>query len=161
VKRTKRKSDPKGEAVQGTKRAAAPAAGEAAPSRKALLIVVTVALVLRIGYIAVFHTYQFPAKDKYIFGYETGAIARSLASGHGFSSPFRGLSGPSAWLAPLYPSFVARVFGIFGIYSDRSAFVIFAFNSLLSALTCLPLFFITRYLFSDRLSGIGSDPIGS
>lgn len=150
MKRTKRKSDAKAEAVPEKKRAVArlPEGGEGGGG-KALVVVVIVALLLRIGYIVVLHTYHFPGKDKYIFGYETGAIARSLASGHGFSSPFRSLSGPSAWLAPLYPSFVAEVFKVFGIYSDKSAFVIFAFNSLLSALTCIPLFFITRYLCEE------------
>lgn len=114
----------------------------------ALLFAILTALVLRIAYIWIFRTYHFPEKEKYLFGFETGAIARSIASGHGFSSPFHSLSGPSAWLAPLYPYFVASVFRICGIYSDRSAFVILSFNSVLSSLTCLPL-----YLLCRRLSG--------
>lgn len=119
--------------------------------RNALLLIVAVALVLRIAYIVFFHTYKFPGNDKYSMGFETGAIARSIASGHGFSSPFRTVSGPSAWLAPLYPYFVAGVFKIFGVYSDQSAFVVFAFNSLLSALTCIPMYWIARRLFSRNV----------
>jgi 4-amino-4-deoxy-L-arabinose transferase-like glycosyltransferase len=124
--------------------------------RKQLFWVVLVAFLLRIAYIAIFQTYDFPAADKYRMGFETGAIARSIASGHGFSSPFRTMSGPSAWLAPLYPYFVAGVFKLFGIYSGASAFVIFAFNSLFSALTCVPMFLIGRRMFSRRVGVISA-----
>jgi 4-amino-4-deoxy-L-arabinose transferase-like glycosyltransferase len=118
---------------------------------KLLFWIVAIAFLLRIAYIALLHAYEFPPGDKYVMGYETGAIARSIASGHGFSSPFRTVSGPSAWLAPLYPYFVAGVFKTFGIYSGTSALVIFAFNSLLSALTCVPMFLIGRRMFSRRV----------
>lgn len=137
----------------GDKRRASNKAKKAPGSdRKLVLLIVIVALLLRMGYIAVFHTYRFPGNDKYAMGYETGAIARSIASGHGFSSPFRTMSGPSAWLAPLYPYFVAGVFKLFGIYSDASAFVVFAFNSVLSALTCIPMYLIARRLFNRKVA---------
>jgi 4-amino-4-deoxy-L-arabinose transferase-like glycosyltransferase len=122
------------------------------PDRKWLLIIIATAFLLRLGYIVVFQTYRFPSGDKYIFGYETGAIARSIASGHGFSSPFRTVSGPSAWLAPLYPLLVAGVFKVWGIYSDASAFVIFTVNSIFSAVTCLPLYLVARRLFNRRIA---------
>jgi 4-amino-4-deoxy-L-arabinose transferase-like glycosyltransferase len=125
---------------------------ERASDRKLIFVTVVVALLLRIGYIVLFHTYEFSSGDKYLMGYETGAIARSIASGHGFSSPFRTASGPSAWLAPLYPYFVAGVFKIFGIYSSQSAFVIFAVNSLLSALTCIPMLWVARRLLGRKVA---------
>jgi 4-amino-4-deoxy-L-arabinose transferase-like glycosyltransferase len=126
------------------------------PDRTILIWIVLVAFLLRIAYIAIFQTYDYPGSDKYGMGFETGAIARSIASGHGFSSPFRTLSGPSAWLAPLYPYFVAGVFKIFGIYSGASAFVIFTFNSLLSALTCVPMFLIGRRMFNRKVGLISA-----
>jgi 4-amino-4-deoxy-L-arabinose transferase-like glycosyltransferase len=124
--------------------------------RNLLIWIVLVAFLLRIAYIAVFDTYDYPGSDKYGMGFETGAIARSIASGHGFSSPFRTLSGPSAWLAPLYPYLVAGVFELFGIYSGTSAFVIFVFNSLCSALTCVPMFLLGRRMFSRRIGVISA-----
>ncbi len=120
--------------------------------RQWLVIIIVAAFLLRLGYIVLFQTYHYPSGDKYIFGYETGAIAKSLASGHGFSSPFRTISGPSAWLAPLYPLFVAGVFKVWGIYSDASAFVIFTVNSIFSAVTCLPLYLVARRLFNRRVA---------
>lgn len=50
------------------------------------------------------------------------AVAKSLATGHGFSSPFFAASGPTAFLSPGYPLFIAAVFRIFGI--DPTALVV-------------------------------------
>ncbi|GAC1636122.1 MAG: hypothetical protein NVS9B14_14350 [Candidatus Acidiferrum sp.] len=80
-----------------------------------------------------------PARDNWKFGWETGRLARSLASGHGFSSPLFGDTGPSAWMAPLYPLLLAGIFKLFGIYSSMSAAVAVSFNSLIAALTCIPI----------------------
>ena len=53
-----------------------------------------------------------------------GRVARSIAQGHGFSSPYEGNTGPTAWEPPLYPYLMAGVFKLFGIYSQRSAWVL-------------------------------------
>jgi len=113
--------------------------------------VVTVAFVLRLVVMTIGHTYRFPAHDDHFsFGWETGRLARSLALGEGFSSPFHGETGPSAWIAPLYPYFLAGIFKVFGIYSDASAWIALAANSLCSALTCIPLYSMGYALFGDR-----------
>lgn len=91
-----------------------------------------------------------PARDHWTFGWETGRLARSLATGHGFGSPLFGWTGPSAWMAPLYPGLLAAVFKIFGIYSKASAFVILSLNCLFSALTCVPLYAVARTTFGRR-----------
>jgi hypothetical protein len=120
-----------------------------------LTCMVLVAFLLRIALILSFQTYDFSAVDSIVFqadhtpevlhhfpfafGYETGAVAYSLATGHGFSSPFAGSTGPTAWLAPLYPAMCALVFKIFGCFTLLSAFVILSMNSLFSALTCIPI----------------------
>lgn len=116
---------------------------------------VLVAFLLRVALILYFRTYDFSAVDSIVFqtghtpealrhfpfafGYETGAVAYSLATGHGFSSPFGGSTGPTAWLAPLYPAMCALVFKVFGCFTLLSAFVILALNSIFSALTCIPI----------------------
>jgi hypothetical protein len=43
------------------------------------------------------------------------AVAKSLATGHGFSSPFFAPSGPTAFLSPGYPLFLAAIFRLFGV----------------------------------------------
>src|SRR3984885_11949996 len=78
-----------------------------------------------------------------------GLIARSIASGHGFGSPFAD-TGSSALLPPVYAYVLAGVFKIFGIYTKVSIIAAACFNGLISALTCVPVFFIARKCFGDR-----------
>lgn len=118
--------------------------------------IVTIPLFLRISWIILGHTYKFKSTDdNFGFGWEMGRIAASLASGHGFSDPFGPPTGPTAWEPPLYPHLTAVVFMIFGIYSKASAFVLLAFNSICSALTCIPIFWIARRMFSEKVA-VGS-----
>jgi 4-amino-4-deoxy-L-arabinose transferase-like glycosyltransferase len=93
-----------------------------------------------------------PRLDHWRFGWETGRVARSLASGHGFSDPLVEPSGPTAWLAPVYPLVLAGIFKVFGIYSAASAAAILAFNSAISALTCLPVFLIAQKISGKRVA---------
>ncbi len=83
------------------------------------------------------------------FGWEMGWIARALASGRGFSSPYFPWSGPTAIMSPLYPGLLSLVFRAFGIYSLTSAFVILTINSGRSARTCIPVDFIAKYSLGD------------
>jgi 4-amino-4-deoxy-L-arabinose transferase-like glycosyltransferase len=108
------------------------------------------------AWILIGHTYKFKnSDDNFGFGWEMGRIAASLASGHGFSSPFGPQTGPTAWEPPLYPYLTAGVFLIFGIYSKASAFVLLSLNSVFSALTCIPIFLIARRVFSEKVA-VGS-----
>ena len=52
--------------------------------------------------------------DHFNFGWEMGRIARSIVVGQGFSSPYEGNTGPTAWEPPLYPFLIAGVFRVFG-----------------------------------------------
>ena len=115
--------------------------------------IVTIAFLLRAAWIVIGHTYKFKtADDNFSFGWEMGRIAASLASGHGFSSPFGPLTGPTAWEPPLYPYLMAGVFQAFGIYTKASAFVLLTLNSFFSALTCIPIFLIGRRMFSEKVA---------
>jgi 4-amino-4-deoxy-L-arabinose transferase-like glycosyltransferase len=117
---------------------------------------VAIALFLRVGWIVVGHTYKFKNLDEHFgFGYEMGRIGAAIASGHGFSDPFSGHTGPTAWEPPLYPFLIAGVFRVFGIYSWTSAFILLSLNSALSALTCIPIFLIARRIFSEKVA-VGS-----
>lgn len=117
---------------------------------------VTAALLLRVGWIVIGHTYRFKSSDNnFGFGWEMGRIGASLASGHGFSNPFGPVTGATAWEPPLYPYLTAAVFQVFGIYSKASAFVLLTINSIFSALTCVPIFLIARRIFSEKVA-VGS-----
>ncbi len=118
--------------------------------------IVVIALLLRVGWIVIGHTYKFKSADNnFGFGWEMGRIGASLASGQGFSHPFGPPTGPTAWEPPLYPYLVAGVFQVFGIYSRASAFVLLTMNSVFSALTCIPIFLIAKRILSEKVA-VGS-----
>jgi 4-amino-4-deoxy-L-arabinose transferase-like glycosyltransferase len=93
-----------------------------------------------------------PQRDHWHFGYEAGRIARSIAEGHGFSSPLFADTGPTAWMTPVYPYLVAGVFKLFGTYTKLSAIVLLSLNALMSALVCVLVFLIARISFGDRVA---------
>ncbi len=117
---------------------------------------VTIALLLRVGWIVVGHTYKFKsAEENFGFGWEMGRIGAAIAAGRGFSDAFGAPTGPTAWEPPLYPYLIAVVFHFFGIYSQASAFVLLTINSVFSALTCVPISLIARRIFSEKVA-VGS-----
>src|SRR6266568_3607649 len=72
--------------------------------RQKLFAILLAALVIRIVLVFYFDTWHVsPEGDHWSFGFETGRVARSLAEGRGFESPFQEPTGPTAWLAPGYP----------------------------------------------------------
>ncbi len=93
------------------------------------------------------------------FGWESwemGWTARSLFLGQGFSSPFLPLSGPTALVPPLYPYLLAAGFHFFGLNTIKVAFAVLSLNSLFSALTCLPLFFLARRAVNSRIAALAA-----
>ncbi len=107
------------------------------------LWMVLVAFALRLGLILVRQTYQFsPRLEHFGFGGETGSIARSVAEGEGFSSPFTGSTGPTAWIGPVYVYLCAAVFRIFGVFTHTSGIAMLSINSVFSALTSAIIYFI-------------------
>jgi 4-amino-4-deoxy-L-arabinose transferase-like glycosyltransferase len=119
--------------------------------------IAAIALVLRLAWILIGHTYKFKAAPyNFNFGWEMGSIGASIASGRGFGNPFGPLSGPTAWEPPIYPYGTALVFSAFGIYSKASAIVLLSLNSAFSALTCIPIFFIARRIFSRRVATVSA-----
>ena len=110
-----------------------------------LWLTVAVAIVCRAGY-----AYQqvreipAPALASAPFEQETGNIAMALATGKGFSSPMRRDTGPTAWLAPLYPWMLAGVFRVFGAFTLHAFYAAAALNILFSAGTCVPIYFVAK-----------------
>ncbi len=84
------------------------------------------------------------------FAQETGNIAYSLATGKGFSNPFRRETGPTAWLTPVYPLLVAATFKLFGIFTVPSFFFLVLLNILFSTAVCIPIFHVGK-----RIAGLG------
>ena len=77
---------------------------------------VLLSFLLQVAAIGVFRQYHTrPGEDNFGFGFEMGRVGRSIALGQGFSNPYGGNTGPTAWEPPLYPYLIAGVFKIFGI----------------------------------------------
>jgi hypothetical protein len=107
-----------------------------------------VGFLVRVLYMTLAHTYRMRVLDDHFeFGWEMGRIARALATGHGFASPFNGSSGPTAWTPPLYPLLLAGVFKLFGVYTLKSGWVILTINSIFSAATALAIYQIAWRCF--------------
>jgi 4-amino-4-deoxy-L-arabinose transferase-like glycosyltransferase len=119
--------------------------------------IVVAALVVRLAAIFADHSYEIPVRGRsWYFAYEVGAIAGSLASGHGFQSPFSPGSGPTAWVGPVYPLLLAGIFKVFGTYTNASAFAALALNSLFAALTAFVIFLIARDVFGRSVALISA-----
>ncbi len=120
---------------------------------KFFLWLLPLSFVLQVAAIGAFHQYRTrPGNDNFEFGWEMGRVGRSIALGHGFSSPYDGDTGPTAWEPPLYPYLIGGVFKIFGIYTHASAWVLLSVNSLFATLTCIPIFLIAYRVFGERVA---------
>ncbi len=113
-----------------------------------------VGMALRVAFLTTSGAYAF--RPDY-FGWEAGRIASSLAAGRGFCDPFQGTTGPTSWVAPLYPVLLAGIFRAFGTYSRLSGWVALTFNSACSVLTAVILYLLGRELFGERT---GRAPVG-
>ena len=127
------------------------------PSRPTLprsfLWLLPLSFALQVATIGVFHQYRTRlGDDNFGFGWEMGRVGRSIALGHGFSSPYEGNTGPTAWEPPLYPYLIGEVFKIFGIYTHASAWVLLSINSLLATLTTIPIYLIAHKTFGERVA---------
>lgn len=116
-------------------------------------IIFWIALFVRIAYMTFAHTWHISAYwDHFQFGYEMGRIARSLAEGYGYSSPFHGHTGPTAWNPPLYPWLLAAVFRVCGVYTPLSAWTILAINSIFGAFTLPAIWQIAMRCFNRNVA---------
>lgn len=107
-----------------------------------LAFIVIIALAARIAF-AFDQAGKIPREALRIapFQNEAGNIAFALAGGKGFSSVFRGETGPTAWLAPLYPLILAGIFKLCGAFTARAFFAAVALNILFSSAACIPIFY--------------------
>jgi hypothetical protein len=83
---------------------------------------------------------------------EPGHIAAHLVHGDGFASPFTDLPVPTAQQPPLYPSFMAGIFELFGTFSRISLYVILLANCVAGALTAFFIYQAGLKYFSSQVA---------
>lgn len=114
---------------------------------------VLVGVAIRLAVVGFLYPDQMdPSRNHWHFAFENGKVADSIVQGHGIASPLFENTGPTAFLTPVYPYLIAGVFTIFGTYSTVSALVLLSLQALISALTCLPVFFAARKTFGDSVA---------
>jgi hypothetical protein len=90
------------------------------------------------------------------FDQEAGNIALALSQGNGFSNLFRQNTGPTAWLAPVYPLLLSRIFQAFGAFTITSFFVAVFLNALFSGLTTFPLYYLAQQICGRTVASVVS-----
>ena len=111
-------------------------------SATSLLLILLIALILRLGFAwdyARQNSHQALAVVPFL--QESGNISIALATGHGFSSPFRVETGPTAWMTPVYPWVLSLIFRTFGVRTYDSFVAAVVLNIVFSLLTCIPIFY--------------------
>jgi 4-amino-4-deoxy-L-arabinose transferase-like glycosyltransferase len=84
-------------------------------------------------------------------GLESLMIAKSLAMGHGFSTPFPRYQAVTAWLAPVYPAIASLGYRIFRLDNFGATLFCQTINSIFSAATCWPIYYLGRRIFSEKI----------
>ncbi len=108
--------------------------------------ILTVALGLRLGVVGIV-LLSYPRDWLFSKAPDLGFLACSLSSGRGLSSPFGGSTGPTAFLAPGYPSVIGFVFYFFGSYSLASAALMMALQTMFAVLTIAAIMRVAGQLF--------------
>ncbi len=116
-----------------------------------LWLILLVAVALRLSFMWEYqHIHPKQAVSVIPFLFESGNIAHSLATGQGFSSPFRVETGPTAWMTPVFPLLLAGIFRLFGAYTFHAWTAAVLVNILCCTLACVPIFYAAK-----RIGGIG------
>ena len=111
-----------------------------------LKTILALAVLLRLGVIWMVIA-SFPRNWLFSSAPDLGFLAEALVTGHGFSSPFGGSTGPTALVTPGYPAVVAVIFRIFGSYTVTSAVAVMVLQMLFTVLTIAAMVHIASRLF--------------
>ena len=106
---------------------------------------------LRFAYVLWLKTYVQVPGNVCPYALEVSSIAAHIARGQGFSSPFLHDTGPTAWVGPVYPYFVAIVFKLFGVYTNRSALVLLGIQCLTAAATGVVIYSLGKQTLGEKI----------
>src|SRR6266404_7146034 len=119
--------------------------------RNLYILLLVCGFILRFGFVLGKKTYSRAPGSTLPFGAEICSIAEHIVRGQGFSSPFVQDTGPTAWIAPVYPYLAALVFRLFGIYSVASAMVLLGIQCIIAAATGINIHALGRRTFGTQV----------
>lgn len=90
------------------------------------------------------------------WGYEQGHIGRSLAETSEFADPFGRETGPTGWVAPLYPALFALLAKVCGGVTMTMVWSLAVLQVIASALVCVAIAFLARGLGRRDLEGVAA-----
>jgi 4-amino-4-deoxy-L-arabinose transferase-like glycosyltransferase len=107
--------------------------------------ITVVGMLLRTAFV-IYKSHLIPAEvlATVPFQNEVGNVASALVQGQGFCCLFRQPTGPTAWLAPVYPLLLACIFKLLGTCSLSSFYAAVLLNCVFSALACIPVFHVGK-----------------
>lgn len=107
-----------------------------------ILLITLVAMGVRIAYV-LHQARSIPSEVLAVvpFQNEAGNVAAALADGRGFCCLFRQPTGPTAWLAPVYPVLLAVLFKLFGTFTLASFYAAVSLNCIFSSLASIPVYY--------------------
>lgn len=128
-------------------------AAKTRPSRRSLFCIYGAALLMRLlalwsNITAHAHTWLFSHP------WEMGLLASSLLHHQGYSSPFGVPTGPTAFIAPAYPTLIAGIFAVFGIDTFASALVIMSLHIALGLFTIWLIMHVAQTVFDQRTATV-------
>jgi 4-amino-4-deoxy-L-arabinose transferase-like glycosyltransferase len=110
-----------------------------------------VGFLLRFGFVIWARTYVGSATTETPFGAEICRLAAHIVAGQGYQSPFHDVNtGPSAWVAPVYPYLVAFVFWLFGSYTAASALILLGLQCLFGGATGVALYVLGARTLGEK-----------
>lgn len=117
-------------------------------------VVLAIALLMRL--IVVTIELHKPVMQFYSHPWEMGLLGKNLVQGLGYSSPFGVPTGPTAFIAPGYPTIVAGIFLLFGVYTFKSALAIILLNVAAALTTIAVMMRLAREHFGAPAAWIAS-----
>jgi hypothetical protein len=120
---------------------------------RSLVVILAVALGARLVALWSFFTHH-PRTYLFAHPYEMGLVANSLIHGLGYSSPFGGSTGPTAVVAPGYPTLIAPIFLIFGSDTFASALVITGLQIVVGLLTIWLIMHVAGEMLDSRTATV-------
>jgi 4-amino-4-deoxy-L-arabinose transferase-like glycosyltransferase len=118
-----------------------------ASQRRLYLLLFSCAFLMRFGFMLWHRTYHVPPAR----AAEVTCIAAHIATDKGFSSPFCTDTGPTAWVAPVYPYFVSLAFRLFGPFSETAAAFVLSLQCVMAAATGMAIYALGKRTLGERV----------